>query len=317
MSQTSYPITYSTAPGAPAADIDHVMWRDLFTSLGDGVIDNLGTSTTDCRLIVPSTGNTVTVAPGKVRFKGYELLVTDDGDGGAQLSVPEATSSTLTYSIGVLYNPANQSVVGGPLTMVAQVGEPTLPSGGAYHALHLLARPLGSLAVAVHTDRRKSVGQSLYAADNAGLVFNAPIGTSLWWRGERYARVPSPLGSSSPTGATWVSESRPVETAIPLASGVAAYDSTTVPKQYTAMGRAWLSGYFKKTTGTFAAGATTLGTVPAPGRQVVLGTGTSHDTAGNTCIVVVSASGSLVAYLATHMAGTIAISVEGLSYRLP
>ena len=317
MTQTSYPITYSTDPGAPASDIDHNMWRDLFAPLGDGIVESYGTATTDGRLTVPSTGNTVTMGPCKIRFRGYELKVTDTGDGGQALAVPEATSSMLPYSIGVLYNPANQSVVDGPLTLVCQVGSPTIPSGGAYLELHQLDRPLGTLAVAVYRDRRRVVASTQYVGDNfppTGYTF--PVGTSIRRGRERWVSVPWPLGSASPTGVALIAENATPAELVTVRPGYAVEGQS--PRAQIMGNRCYLEGRIKRSTGAaFNAGQTdNIASVPPPAETVLVAGACQADADSITVRYEITLTGQVNVYVPAAISATW-IGLDGISYRIP
>jgi len=261
MSQTSYPIEYSTAPGAPAADVDHDMWRDLFTGSGEGVWNSQGTAGTDGRLTVPASGNTVTVGSCLVRHRGFELKVTDHA-----LTLAEAIGSAVVYSIGSEYDSANQSVVGGCLTLKSVVRS-TVSAGiasGDWHELFQVTRPPGALSLATVVDRRRPVGPSLLLPDDfplTGVPF--PVGSHAVRNGELLVRVPSP--AVGPTGAAWQSLSNPPWQALGAVGGIGNVTGRSSGWRINA-GALELKGVRYKSSGvtTFAVDVPTLiGTVPA------------------------------------------------------
>lgn len=148
MTHFGYPVVFSQAAidaaiiSASDTNITGPMWSKILTG-GDGVLAGNVTLTT--------TGDVATLSPVTVRFKGFIVGETAN----TNYTLPPV-SATTAYTIGVMFDPANYSVPGGPLSFVsATKAGIVIPSGGAYLSLmevtRLASTPMSSTTLRAST----------------------------------------------------------------------------------------------------------------------------------------------------------------------
>lgn len=110
-------------------------------------------------LTLSSISDVGTISIGSGVWRGFELSVTAAHD----VNLP-AVATAKTYSIGVLFNPANYSTVAGPLSLaVFDKAAITVPSGGAFWTLWEVDR-LPSSVLSTSTVRT-------YRSNRSGVVY--------------------------------------------------------------------------------------------------------------------------------------------------
>lgn len=148
MTQNSYPKV-----NAPFTDDE---WKNLFLTLGRGIIDKGGSpyklTTRD------SVTNTVTIAVDTREGRNWAVL---DGfmhhmDAAENVPVPAVTVDT-TYEIGLVYDPLKHADAAGPVTLTSWVTPADTSTGKSYLVLYRMTRKpnlaLGSTPYTVEVPR--------------------------------------------------------------------------------------------------------------------------------------------------------------------
>jgi hypothetical protein len=141
MTFSSYPVVGSPIP--------HLMWRALLSGT-DGISDP---TTGLLGLTLSSVSDVATVGTGRYTYRGFQLDVTVPHG----LTLAPATTTPKTYQIGVMYNPADESLPAGPLSLQGLLKTAiTPPSGGSWTPLHEVTRTAATvLSASTATDLRR------------------------------------------------------------------------------------------------------------------------------------------------------------------
>lgn len=209
MTTRSWPISEQPIP--------HTDWREEWSG-ADGIIDDL--AGTSLNLTLPGSGDIATLALGKVRVKGFVLVVTS----AHAVTLPAVASGpAVTYVVGIKYDPAAEGVSpGGPLSVFALTKGSYSSSGGtAYWPLYEVTRSAAQvLSGATVADQRVWVGSEGYAAAGFASISALAVGS----------RLHTPAGDVVRTPAGWVNRDRPAWVNLSLIGSLQAYTSTP---QYT------------------------------------------------------------------------------------
>lgn len=254
-----------------ATDFFQDDWRRLTRS--DGVLND--TTGNSFKGSATGANTTVTVTGGDCRVQGFFGRDADSESFDVALSGTQPTSGQTRIDLIVLrMDPATKAVSrvlipGTPATSGATQPSLTRSASGVWDMPILrITRGPGPVAVtqAMLTDLRSHVGPWLgfmpSSTDVTTVHADAPlgslamVGTDLWVRR---------LVSTTPT---WTNVTTPTWTAATLASGIVSRG--VLPVAYGVVGgRCWLTGIAGRTGGAaFAAGWTTLTTLPAGFRPV-------------------------------------------------
>lgn len=298
MTTTSYPKSAQNFPTA--------QWRQVFDGQ-TGVVGSDGSATTSVDLGLSSTDNNASVKAGKVWYRGY-ILDIDAADPLSTFALAAATGPQLTYSIGVMFDPAAEAT--GPLSLYHALKTAiVIPTGGSYLPLYEVTRsPSQILSAATKVDLRRFLGPQVTVAGQAGLPATAPVGTRAFDGVDQWVRS----RNSSGTGAQWDNLTNPAWTAItpsavPSAqtttSVVLGADATQTPRSRMRLGKVELTGAFKFTNGNgFAPGSTLLGTIAVAAhrpldRTVPLKLSCEQGTGFNTLRADLNTAGQIIAYV--------------------
>ncbi len=147
MTTSSFPIT--------GENINHEKWAQLFRRHHQGVDQGM-------TLTLSSVSDVATVSTGRAAFFGFMLLVTDPHE----LVLP-ADSVQRVWTIGIMYDPANEGAADGPLTLI-RASKPSLvvPTGGFFMPLWDITRqPSQTLNLATVVSYRNQRASTLFADD--------------------------------------------------------------------------------------------------------------------------------------------------------
>ena len=243
MTTTSHPIV--------DVNVDHAQWRGLFSDVADGIVGADGSSSSDLRLTLSSTDNTATIGLGRLRYRGFELEVT----AAHALTLPAATSSPITYTLGVVYDPAKESDALGPLALAASA---TVPAGGSFMTLYQVTRQVGQvLSAATVAEFRTFCGPSLVVLPGATKpVTGVPVGAHLWDGADLWVMT----HNAGRTGKQWSNITNPAWTTITLAASWS--PGVPAPAWRVKDGDVELSG-FAGLASAAGVGLITLGYLPA------------------------------------------------------
>jgi hypothetical protein len=240
MTTASYPLSSTNFPSS--------QWRSVFVASD-------GSASTSLDLTLSSVSDAATVGLGKVWYRGYVLEATV----AHALTLAAVTGSAKTYSVGVMFDPANEAT--NPLALYSALKTAiTIPSGGSFHTLWEVTRqPSQTLNLATVADFRTYLGPRLWVP-GANLPTDAALGTVAYDGANEWIRV----RNSAKTGAQWNSVSNPAWT--PITVSATWTPGSTAPAARVVGGRLEFSGSATKAAApVFTAGVVTLGTVSAAG----------------------------------------------------
>lgn len=247
MTESSFPLV--------GADFTSDQWSQTVAGLGNGVLDDWGSPyaitlhTNDTATIAVSTVSGI--ARAVVAGFGHRLTA------AVTVSIP-AVSSTTTYSIGLLYDPAQAAT---PVLLTVLTGTVSLTTGQVWLPLHVIVRQATqALTAAALSSPLLTVQPRAAVASQAALLQQSPqtylAGTTVFCKdtGNTYR---ADLVGSTPT---WVSP-KTVSTFTP--AGI--YHAGSVPPALTVLnGRTTLEGILSSSTAVFVANTTyEVGSVPA------------------------------------------------------
>lgn len=198
MAESSFPLV--------GADLTADAWAQTVGTSGSGVLDDWGNP----YAIVLNINDTVTIKPST---RGPARAVVNGF--GHQLDVPKtlnvpAVTTTTTYSIGLLYDPQNETM---PVLLTVRTGTSQLGTGQVFFPLHTIIRGAGqTLAAATLLTLLAAIQPHLVSASKAAVLGTSPFlflrGTTIECTdvGQSFrasGTAATPTWDAGPTQGTW------------------------------------------------------------------------------------------------------------------
>lgn len=284
-------------------------WRNIFDG-AYGIVDATGSAISCGDLVRTNASDAATIKAGlRYLYRGYVLEVTADH----AMTLAAATTTPLTYSIGVMFDPANEAT--NPLALYSSLkASITIPSGGSFKTLYEVTRATSqTLDLAAVKDFRQYVAEPILAPALAAadLPADAPLGTVAYTGSENYLRT------RNGTSAVWSNLTNPAFANLTLLSGAGLSSFGTAPASRVRLGQVEVVGGVQKSTPFFGT-ATTVAVLPVgqrPGRTWRFATACSYNESDTTARVEVAPDGSISILASTGGATDHSwVQLDGISF---